>query len=483
MAGNGSTDDQTDPAAGYEDQNLAERIRHGLTVDRQASNSMSWFTGRMWKAMASKNSSLLFDSATPYRYSRGLHWWTKRQANAKLAGKANIHKQMLMDWYAVMLDLLADRQPTVKDWKMLTGKDDRQTRRAREYLPYMVHNYNKISRLKLRNPDGTSTFIPPKDARESPGDKRVQRITTNYSLPLTGRHGFDLKAFSDPAYIVRQRKFWEDALKGLSKWREGGNTIRKGDEWLVRHMVNNDIAMHVIFDNISLECETRWFEGLSAETQFEVAGGFCAMPPCAKNEMGADRNEAADSARAIADTPPGGSCANLKGDRDSRPPSAKKGGRAKLSLRAIPATKDADGNLHLPDQMGLYVPPALTDEDAAKAVDELAAFVANFEEKVPENLRVYMIGRDRMDRRVRDLILEAMVELGMGSLAVERSAADAMFQRFHERFHRSRSRSGPRSAAEAARRRAYHHHMLYHLSYLHGQLRRPPGRRAPSLAA
>ena len=426
MAGNGSVDGPVDPADGYEDQDLAERVRHGLKVDRQASNFMSWFTGQMWKAMGSKNSSLLFDSATPYRYSRGLHWWTKRQANAKLAGKTNIHKQMLMGWYAVMLDLLADHQPTVKDWKMVTGKDDRQTRREREYLSHVVHNYDGIFRLKLRNPDGTSTFIPPKDARKSSGDKRVRKITTNYSLPRTGRHGFDLKAFTDPAYIIRQRTFWEDALKGLSRWMEGGNAVRKDNEWLVRHMVNNDIAMHVIFDNLSLECETRWFEGLNAETQFEVIGGFFEMPPYAKNKTVAGRSEAANPAHAIADASPGESCANRKGDEEGHPPAAKEE-RAKVTLRAISVT----------DQTRFYVPPALTDEDAAKAVDEMVAFVADFEEKVPENLRVYMIGRDKMDCRMRDLILEAIAELGLGSFAVERSAAKAMILRFHERFRRS----------------------------------------------
>ncbi len=434
MTGNPISDGPADPATGYEDQDLSERMRHGLTVDRQASNSMSWHTRQMWKAMGSKNHSLLFDSATPYRYSRGLHWWTKRQANAKLAGKTNIHKQMLMGCYAVMLDLLADRQPTVKDWNMLTGKGDRQTRREREYLPHLVHNYDGIYRLELRKPDGTSTFIPPKDARKSSGGKRVRKITTNYSLPRTGRYGFDLKSFTDPAYVARQRAFWEDALKGLSRWMEGGNAVRKGDEWLVRHMVNNDIAMHVIFDNLSLECETRWFEGLSAETQFEIAGGFFEMPPRAKSETGAGRNEAVNSTRATADTRPGGSRANRKGDKGGRPPSAREEERARFTLRAISVT----------DRTRFYVPPALTDEDAAKAVDELAAFAADFEAKVPENLRVYMIGRDKMDCRVRDLILEAIAVLGLGSFAEERSAAEAMILRFHGRFRRPRPGPGSR---------------------------------------
>ena len=433
----------TNPVDAYEDQNLSERIKYGLMVDRQSSNSLSWFASQACNARESKNPLSLLGSATAYRYSRSLHWWVKRQANAKLAYKTNIHKQVLMGWYAVMLDLLADRQPTVKDWKVLTGKDDRQTRRSREYLPHIVHNYNDILRLRLYEPDGSSTFIPPRDTRESSGDERVQHITTNYSLPRIGQHTFDLKVFTDPAYIVRQRVFWEDALKGLSNWMESGNAVRKDDEWLVRHMVNNDIAMHVIFDNLSLECEMRWFGGLNAETQFEIVGGFYNRSLNIKGETESRKSEEGDSTCAIADTSPGGRCSKQEGS----PPHIKEEERAKLTLQSIPLTEDADGSLHLPDQMRFYVPHSLTDKDATKAVDEMVAFAANFEEKVPENLRAYMLSRDKMDCRMRDLILEAIAELGLDSFDVEKSAADAMILRFHECFYPRRSGSGSQQAA------------------------------------
>ena len=425
MAKDRGTGGPADPATGYEDQSLSERIRHGLTVDRRAGNSMSWFAGQMWKAMASKDSSSLFGSATVYRHSRGLHWWTKRRANAKLAGKTRIHKQMLMGWHAVMLDLLADRQPTVKDWNKVTGKDDRQTRRAREYMPHVVHNSDNMPRIELIEQDGTSTFIPPKDARKSSGDGRVRNITTNYSLPRAGRSDFDLKAFTDPAYVARQRKFWEGALKGLSKWMEGGNAIRKDDEWLVHHMVNNDIAMHVLFDNLSLECEARWFEGLGAETQFGITGGFYGAPASAKSGADDNRNEAADA-------PPGVDGADRDGGKGGSQTS--EGERAKLSLQIIPEGEGADG---APD-MRFYVPHAISDEDAARAVDELAAFVKDFEGVVPENLRAYMIGPDKMHCRVRCILLDAIAELGLGSFAVERSAAGAMTRRLSQQFDSSR---------------------------------------------
>ena len=117
---------------------------------------------------------------------------------------------------------------------------------------------------------------------------------------------------------------------------------------------------------------------------------------------------------------PAGAAPTGRATRGGRPPSAREEERARFTLRAISVT----------DRTRFYVPPALTDEDAAKAVDELAAFVADFEAKVPENLRVYMIGRDKMDCRVRDLILEAIAVLGLGSFAEERSAAEAMILRF-----------------------------------------------------
>ena len=421
MAQDDGSKGSADPAAGYEDQDLAERMRHGLTVDRRANNAWSWFTGQMWKSMGSKNSLLPSGSALFYRSNRNTQWWTKRQANAKLAGKTNMHKQIVLSGYAVMLDLIADRRPTVKDWKTLADKDDRQTRRAREYLPHVVHDANPAYRLVLYQQDGSRTIIPPEDPRKGSGDGRTGQITTPYSSQGMGRNGFDLKVFSDCAYIKRQRAFWEDALEGLSRWRDDGNAILKDSEWIVRHMVNNDIAMHVIFDNISLEYEARWFDGLGDEAKIEVAGGFCHVPPYAQGETDAGPNEASNSARA-----------------DSLSP----GKGAKVDYRPIPLTEDADGCLHMPDQMGMYIPPAITDEDAAKAVDEMVAFVSNFEEKVPDNLRGYMVDQDRIEYRMQDLLLEAMAELGMSSFAEERSAANSMLLRFHEQFCRSQRRPG-----------------------------------------
>ena len=97
-----------------------------------------------------------------------------------------------------------------------------------------------------------------------------------------------MRVFADHAYIKRQKKFWEDALTYLSKWIEEGNAIRPNNEWLVRHIVNNDIAMHVIFDNLSLICEMNWFEKLSNKTQYEVAGRLvrtgCETIPITKEE-------------------------------------------------------------------------------------------------------------------------------------------------------------------------------------------------------
>lgn len=458
MAGNDSSDSPVDPAAGYEDQDLAERTRHGLTVDRHDNIVDSNIFDSLWKARKSDD---LGPPPDPGRFlygaSRNLLWQTRRLANAKLANKTNTHKQLLMCWCAVMLDLLADSQPTVKDWNMLTGKDDRQTRRTKGRAPQLVHDLDQILKWVVRKQDGTGSVTPLKPARESPKDERVQLITTPYSSPGASRARFDRKVFADPAYINRQGVFWEDALTYLSKWIGKGSAIRPDGEWLVWHIVNNDIAMHVIFDNLSFVCEVNWFEKLSDKGKYEVAGktvrtGYETVP-FTKEESKAHMDEAMKWIRAATDCPPGESYALRVGDKDIPIDSAEVRKGMEVITQLVREITDANGGLRRPIQELRHVPHPFTGEDAEKAVDELAVFVADFEEKVPENLRKYMIGQDRMESRVQDMVLETITDLSMSSSAEERSAAEAMTKRFSERFCRSRPGSGSRSAAGSAGRR------------------------------
>ena len=68
----------------------------------------------------------------------------------------------------------------------------------------------------------------------------------------------------------------------------------------------------------------------------------------------------------------------------------------------------------------------------------MAAFAADFEKRVPENLQKYMIEPDKMDHRVRDTMLETIAVLGLSGSADERSAADTMTLQLCRRFGRSR---------------------------------------------
>lgn len=459
MAGNGSGDGPADPADGYEDQDFSTRMRHGLKVDRHNSIVNSSILDSLCEA---RNSDDPGPPPDPGRFlygaSRNLLWQTRRQANARLANKTNTHKQMMMCWSAVMLDLLADSQPTVNDWVGVAGKGDRQTRRAKGYAPHLVHDLDQIVKWVVYKQDGTCSATPLKPVRESPRDERVQRITTPYSSPGAPRGEFDLRVFADHAYIKRQGKFWEDALTHLSKWMGDGSAIRPESEWLVRHIVNNDIAMHVIFDNLSFVCEVNWFERLSDKARCEIAGrlvrtGYETVP-FTKEESKAHMDEEMDWIRTVTDCPPGERHALRMGDEDIPINHAEMRKGMEAIAQSVRAITDANGGLRRPVQALEHVPHPFTEEDAEKAVDELAAFAAGFEEKVPENLRKYMIGQDKMESRVQDMILETIAELSMSSSADEWSVADAMILRFHKHFRRSGPGLGSQPAAGAAGRRA-----------------------------
>ena len=437
MAGNGSPDGQADPAAGYDIQDLPTRMRHGLKVDRRANNAWSCISDLLWKMKETGDASLIPNPAMRYDISRNRLWQTRRLANARLVGKTRIHKRIMTGWHAIMLDLLADRQPTIKDWSML-AEGDRQTRRVREYHPHLVRSMDGMTYELTHGPDGV-TKTPLKTVREGTKDGRCQQITTSYSSPAILRDDFDLRTFADCSYMVRQGQFWEDALKGLSRWMESGNAIRRDGEWLVRHMVNNDIAMHVIFDNISREVEMRWFEGLGDGAKYEIAGRLNTeweMVRYSKEELGACLNEMRDSFMVATEPPPGMRHAWQRGDKEISVDFDAIREMHEADLQIISMICEADGGLPHARRTLEYVMQPLAAEDAVKAVNKMAEFAAGFERRVPENLQKYMIEPDKMDYRARDIMLETIAMLGLSDSADERSAADAMIQGFHGRFGR-----------------------------------------------
>ena len=335
----------------YKDHPLSQRIQHGLTLDRSSDHS----TAHFGPFMASEGFSIVRFDIMSYMFQRSRFWQTKRIVNARIADLNNIHKQMIELLEPVLLDLLGDIQPTAKDWKSLSEKGEKQARRTEEAYPHVVHPLNGGVKVIVRKADGTCTVFPQKIARRGSSDGRSKEITTNYSSPSRGSRGFDFKVFADEAYIRRQQRFWEGALLILSKWLERGNRIRPEKQWLVYHIVNNDIALHVLFDNLSVECETRWFANLSDRTRHKITG----MPE----------------------------------------------GKHKALL-----SSEDDILLYAKASIA-YAQHAYTMSDAEKAVNELERFATNFGEKIPGSLKRYMIPRPKMIERIRDLIIETSAEL------------------------------------------------------------------------
>ena len=256
----------------YEDQPFSQRVQHGLAVDRRSNHFGAHFFNDAWESMKSTEAGHprpLIKPGMMYKYYRRF-WNTKRSVNAKIADLVNPHKQMIELFRPILLDLLLDCQPTAKDWKGMSDKNEKQVRRTEEYYPHIVGRLKGGAKLLLRNRDGTFSAYPKKIVRKGNDGDRIKEITTAYSSPPVYPTIFDQRVFADDAYARRQRKFWNDAIRILSTLWEEGHKVRSSQYWLMYHIVNNDIALHIIFDNLSLECESRWFENLSEDAQREI---------------------------------------------------------------------------------------------------------------------------------------------------------------------------------------------------------------------
>ena len=409
MAKSGDSD-SANRAKKYEGQPLPERVWEGLRVDRRADNRLGYFLHKHFNpAEAGYLSRLLHDPQLFYTLSRNWLWQTRRQANRKLADNTQVHSQMIRLWRIVMPDLLGDDQPSVKGLKRQSRRDDKWTRRTRKDYPHMVSDASVVEVVVVGR-DGTRT-IHVNISREQPKDERIQTLSTAYSSRYAFPRSFDLRAFADAAYIRRQKKFWKDALIVLSKWLDDGNKVRPDREWLIYHMVNNDIAMHVLFDNLSTECESRWFERLGGSTRYEVAGrikmewetlllGKGEWDPCFDKIR--DRIlEAMTNGPEI-------------------PKAMRVDGREVL-IDGIAAAWNVLLNLLLrvinPNLSHIHgrVPdprhvieceqrPYYTEEAAMEASVEMAGFVDDFKRGVPSSLRPYAIGQDKMIPRIEDLL-------------------------------------------------------------------------------
>jgi hypothetical protein len=212
-------------------------------------------------------------------------WHTKRQVNARLVNSTKAHEQIIDLSRPVLLDLLMSVSPTVKDWTGFTDINapcitdnlkpkinDKNTQRTRKYYSNIVNELTGPG-LLLRNEDGSVDTYPKRPDRkdQSKDDERLTSIETNYSLPpYRGR--LDTKDYVDVNYLVRLKKYWQSMLSILSEILENYGPIRKEMEWLVYHIVNNDVALWVLFDDLSTEYESRWFTQLTQESKTQIAG-------------------------------------------------------------------------------------------------------------------------------------------------------------------------------------------------------------------
>ena len=275
---------ELDPAK-YGRQSFAERVDDGITVDRSSPSYADWSLSLLDFARSGDPSAMM---GSMWRVKRRMSWAARRRINAKIRGLRNIHKQMDGLLTHDLYDLLSSTQPTVKDCNRGSGKDGKQARRIRERYGHVVSEPG--AGLILWNADGTYETYPSMIRRDpAEKDDRIRPITTPYSSPGLGTPSFDPRMFLDAAYVGMERRLWGRALVVLRDIMERPGIMRKQPailrerSWLAYHIVNNDIAMHVIFDNIAQECEIEWLKDSRREAMNVITGTYTGddvMLPC-----------------------------------------------------------------------------------------------------------------------------------------------------------------------------------------------------------
>ncbi len=266
-----------DPST-YGDQEISRRMADGREVDRQYHSWRAAFDRMLLKmAPAGKHGGGCrprhhVDWNIPYLHARR-YWENRRRINEKISNAKRIQERINALGEMVILDLLDRNRPTVKKLGELSEYTERQHRRIEEeYCRDAVSfGFSRI-RLELRKEDGTVDAYPKRLERARIGkkqDRRVKPIMTPYSRPPERPRVFDPMVFVDAAYLGRENRFWRHATRFVSRFLES-ETLRPEKEWLVYHIVNNDIATHVIFNGLSEECEKRWFGGLGTREKLKI---------------------------------------------------------------------------------------------------------------------------------------------------------------------------------------------------------------------
>ena len=312
--------EDTGPApdsAEYARQPFDQRLRDGLLIDRSSKITTDGYMATMPFMMpfmmrhssggqqeeqahgrtSKKASRDLDDSArthwnSAYRYQRLLdNFQFKKKVNTHIVDSTTVHEHIVRLAEFVLCDLLMPRHPTTKDLKNISQYDasdddflkhtraEKSVRRIVDYYPNIV-NIRPLFTLRLYNKDESYDEYPKLPNRENPADSdhRLKNIMTPYSFPQYGVARFDIKCYVDANYFIRLKKFWKAALNTTLQIMENLGPIRKEMHWFVRHIVNNDVGLHVLFDNLSTECEARWwFSRLDTPRRMRMVDPFAAF--------------------------------------------------------------------------------------------------------------------------------------------------------------------------------------------------------------
>ncbi len=264
----------------YEGEQFETRLSKGLLLDRSREIHNIRCMDMLFKA--SSESFEAWWQRMFFRANRNMNsWHVKRQVNAEIVDLPTVHSQLVKLAEVAVLDLLMSINPTTKDLKNLprtddcsgSGRNEKSVRRTQKDFSHVIAESRQIRRIIIRNPDRSYDKYPKIPSRKDPArdDKRLKSIVTPYSLePSYG--SFDTKSYADANYLRRLKKFWKSMLELLVCVMERYGPIRKEMDWLIYHIVNNDNGLHVLFDNLSLECEEKWFGMLGAEKRQQIAG-------------------------------------------------------------------------------------------------------------------------------------------------------------------------------------------------------------------
>lgn len=251
----------------YEKQSFEQRVKQGLLMDRSPLNLFHGISRMGFGDNAEKIEGVKDMGFRMLYQNNRQDPGYRRSINAKLVNSTKIHDQIINLTKPVLLDIFRKSFPTDRDWKKLSeipGKDkpshEKTIRRRKKQFPELINPLPKI-----RN-------------NQNEKDSRLNSFVTSYTqLPL-GNPKFDVRNYVDCNYFIRLERFWKDTLEVLREIMEKFG-LEKEITWFVYHIVNNDVGLHVLFDNLSLECELRWFKTLKTGELTNLSLPLYGMDP------------------------------------------------------------------------------------------------------------------------------------------------------------------------------------------------------------